>query len=302
MTLYVDSSNRDMTLYPKGSEYTLHLTNPVKNISRVDLVAAKVPNSMYNITGTGRVLTVAGTDIFLKPGFYSTWSLAESLNATYVESQGKFFFWAASSFTVIPRTAEIARLLGFTKDITYPSASCVSDPVYGADSTLNTGHFVLSASVVDTSVNEFVFLDILELRTPCTLDAKSLADTSTTARNSFAVIPMDVDSGKVKSFKSNTDFESSVTYPQPIEKLSRLTVRWLNSKGELLNFQGLEDNSFILRFTSSPVRDGRVADPGALPAPVTLDSPETPVVQAKMIAAVLLVGLLVIVVFIRRRT
>jgi hypothetical protein len=297
--LYVDSSNRDTTLYPKGSEYTLHLTHPVKNISRVDLVAAKVPNSMYNITGTGRVLTFAGRDIYLKPGFYSAWSLAESLGVTYVEPLGKFYFWSASGpFTVTPRTAEMARLLGFTNGTEYNSAACADDPVYSAE----PGHFVLSASVVDTSVNEFVFLDILELRTPCTLDAKSLADTSTTARNSFAVIPMDVDSGKVKSFKSNTDFESSVTYPQPIEKLSRLTVRWLNAKGELLDFQGLEDNSFILRFTTSPVRDGHVADPGALPVPVALDSLESPVVQTKMIAAVLLVGLLVIIVFIRRRT
>jgi hypothetical protein len=50
MYVYADSTNRD---YPSGNSYTLHLTTPAKSVTRVDLVAAKVPNAMYNInTGT----------------------------------------------------------------------------------------------------------------------------------------------------------------------------------------------------------------------------------------------------------
>ena len=45
--LFADSKNRD---YPSGNSYVLHLTRPIKNIERVDLVSARVPNTMWNCT------------------------------------------------------------------------------------------------------------------------------------------------------------------------------------------------------------------------------------------------------------
>jgi len=48
--LFADSKNRDAALYPSGSSYVLHLTTPIKEIERVDLVSARVPNVMYNLT------------------------------------------------------------------------------------------------------------------------------------------------------------------------------------------------------------------------------------------------------------
>jgi len=41
--LFADSKNRDVALYPSGSSYVLHLTTPIKDIERVDLVSARVP-------------------------------------------------------------------------------------------------------------------------------------------------------------------------------------------------------------------------------------------------------------------
>jgi len=38
--LFADSKNRDVALYPSGSSYVLHLTTPIKDIERVDLVSA----------------------------------------------------------------------------------------------------------------------------------------------------------------------------------------------------------------------------------------------------------------------
>ena len=48
--LFADSKNRDVALYPSGNSYVLHLTRPIKNIERVDLVSARVPNTMWNCT------------------------------------------------------------------------------------------------------------------------------------------------------------------------------------------------------------------------------------------------------------
>jgi hypothetical protein len=42
--VYVDSDNRNQTLWPNSNSYTLHLTNPILNISEVELVSAQLPN------------------------------------------------------------------------------------------------------------------------------------------------------------------------------------------------------------------------------------------------------------------
>ena len=54
--LFADSKNRDVTLYPSGNSYrdaprpvaevsaSIHLTTPIKDIERVDLVSAPVAN------------------------------------------------------------------------------------------------------------------------------------------------------------------------------------------------------------------------------------------------------------------
>jgi len=42
--IYVDSNNRNQTLYPNSNSYTLHLTTPIKNISKVEVLSAMLPN------------------------------------------------------------------------------------------------------------------------------------------------------------------------------------------------------------------------------------------------------------------
>ena len=74
--VYADSNQRDTSLFPSGNSYTLHLTRPIKNVTRVDLVSVVVPNTVYNLTGTSNVLRVSGTsNIWLNPGFYTATSL-----------------------------------------------------------------------------------------------------------------------------------------------------------------------------------------------------------------------------------
>jgi len=42
--VYVDSNNRNQTLYQNSNSYTLYLSTPIRNISRVELVSAMLPN------------------------------------------------------------------------------------------------------------------------------------------------------------------------------------------------------------------------------------------------------------------
>ena len=64
--LFSSSNSRDASLYPSGNSYTLYLSSPVKNIERIDLVSARVPNTIYNLTnGTGVLVPYNSPNIFV---------------------------------------------------------------------------------------------------------------------------------------------------------------------------------------------------------------------------------------------
>ena len=42
--VYVDSNNRNQTLYPNSNSFTLHLATPIRNITRAELVSAMLPS------------------------------------------------------------------------------------------------------------------------------------------------------------------------------------------------------------------------------------------------------------------
>jgi len=42
--VYVDSNNRNQTLWPDSNNYTLHLTTPILNVTEVELVSAQLPD------------------------------------------------------------------------------------------------------------------------------------------------------------------------------------------------------------------------------------------------------------------
>jgi hypothetical protein len=42
--VYVDSDNRNQTLWPDSNNYTVHLTTPILNITEVELVSAQLPD------------------------------------------------------------------------------------------------------------------------------------------------------------------------------------------------------------------------------------------------------------------
>jgi len=252
--LFADSKNRDKTLYPNGSSYVLHLTRPIKNIERVDLVSARVGNSMYNLTSGSNVLSVSSSNVSMNPGFYSAYGLATALGAVtspvsldYASDEGHFIFSSASSFTIYVHSQELATMLGFARGVTHTAALAgATDPSYA-------GQYILrSSTLVDLSLNEYIFLDIDELRTPNHVDTGSLQGNTGTisgsnANRNFAPVIMDVGSGCIKNFHENKDYRVSVEYPEPIASLQRLTVRWVDKSGSPLDFRGWDTNAFVLR-------------------------------------------------------
>jgi len=245
--IHIDSKNRDMSLYPYGNSYTLHLQTPIKNPIRVELVSAKIPNSMYNLTNGSDIITFDdGTSLSVPNGFYSGQLLATALDPYFqcLQAQGKFKYSGTQNFTL--NTEEISRLLGFDQGTSFPPDS-------------------VSQRVIDLSMNEYVFLDIEEFRTPYFSDAKSLPISGLNAGNMFAAIPMDIASTNIKTFKEYSDYSISIHVPP--QTLSRLTIHWYDKNLNPLNFQGYENNAFILRVHTS----GTNVEQEDIPRPEEID-------------------------------
>ena len=253
--LFADSKNRDVRLFPSGNNYVLHLTTPIKDIERVDLVSARVPNTMFNLTLGSNVLAVNSSNVSLNPGFYSVYGLAAALGITsptglgldYLPDEGHFLFSSSAPFTLLVHSQELATMLGLSRGSLLPSAlATATDPSYSAN------YILRSSTLVDLSLNEYIFLDIDELRTPSHVDTGSLQGNTGTvsgsnANRNFAPVMMDVGSACIKNFHEHKDYRVSVEYPEPIASLQRLTVRWVDKSGNPLDFRGWDTNAFVLR-------------------------------------------------------
>jgi hypothetical protein len=269
--IFADSNNRDVSLYPSGNSYILHLTRPIKNIERVELVSARVPNTMYNLTNGSNVFAVSSSNVSMNPGFYSAYTLAQAVTSNalvtldYLPQEGHYVFSNPSVFTLKIQSNEFATMVGLTVGTTYTAALASSlDPAYSGN------YIIKSTTLVDFSLNDYIFMDIDELKTPFHVDTGALQGTSGTisgsnANRAFAPIIMDVGSACIKNFHENKDYRIGVDYPEPINSLQRLTVRWIDKDGNLLDFRGWNTNAFVLRLHL-------VGDPEpTLPPPMPLE-------------------------------
>ena len=280
----VNAKNRNQDLYPSANSYTVHLTTPIKDISRVELLHAYIPNTMFNLDeATSNVIAFSDTSTIditdkllltqfsMLPGFYSSNTLKNSLNTTiatntgitvsYRDELGKFMFTRPTTtgpFSMYSNTTQMANLLGFDNTDIKQSRNNTSIvttsnviPLYADNSTYDNKEWILSDRVVDMNPFESVFLDIAELRTPMNEDARSLAGGTYSGNNVtmlFGMIPMDVNSGEIKRFKKTSDYDFTIDYPYPIQSLDRLTITWRDRNGRALDFNGYNDNAFLLRF------------------------------------------------------
>lgn len=276
--IFVSSENRDKDRYPYGNSYTLHITEPIKDIHHVELLYASVPNKIFNLPDGTNVIEFSNsiseignplTTFSLPPGFYNVLELENQLNDTisnitgitvsYQPAEGKYLFTRPigdNTFSMNVVSNDLATMLGFDYNIKEDStnvavSSGLTIPLYSDNSRYVGQEWIKSKRIIDLKSNEGIFLDIEELRTPYTEDAKSITGNTYSGQNvtrTFGLMPMDVDIGGIKNFKKSTDYDFSVEYTYPIKRLDRLTVNWVNRFGQRVSFNGAENNSFMLRF------------------------------------------------------
>lgn len=240
--IYIDSKNRTE---PSGNSYTLSLTSTLRDITQVDLVSAKVPNTIYNITQGSNVLAINNSNVSMPPGFYSAAGLACALplNVDFLSDEGKFIMYSNSAFTLALNTDEIIKATGNLQG---------TSTLAGSDRPLYSGQNILvSQNIVDLSTNEYLFLDIAELRsTTGTIDTKKFTGNTfsgSTVATLFGMIPLDVRSGDIKTFKEESDYKVRLRFKTPLGSLSKVSVRWVDKNGNQVNFNGFDNNSIVLR-------------------------------------------------------
>ena len=83
-TIIVDSRQRNYSIYPTPSEYLVELMEPHRNVERIELIAAMMPKTEYNVTTENNLLLVivngVTTTCYLTEGQYTIGSNATGGN------------------------------------------------------------------------------------------------------------------------------------------------------------------------------------------------------------------------------
>ena len=281
--LVVNSNLRDTSLYPSGNSYTMHLTNPIHDITRVELVQASVPNVIQNVPDGSDIIQVSNLEnnslhsFSIPNGFYSASGLGTEIqnainpvtgiDVTYLSNEGKYAFLRSNTYSAfdLKPSALLANLMGFSNTSTRTAVE-VSDlsnatatfPLYANNDRYRENFFIKSDQLVNLTADNYVYLDINELNNGRMHQAQKIEANSfstSASQNNFGHIVLDVSSGGIKHFSETNDYIYGVDFYPPISQLSRVTVRWRKTDGTPINFQGLNENSFILKVTSKLRKD-----------------------------------------------
>lgn len=247
--IFVSSENRDVSVWPSANTYVMDLVEPIRDVVEVSLISAVVPNTIYNITNGTNFISINGSNISVAPGFYKQSQLVSALSnvpagitVSFLAPEGKFMFQGANLTSVTVNTDEAAQMLGFgpTSPVT---VNAVSDPLYPGTQTIK------SIFVSDPLKQSYIFLNIDELNSTYVHDTRSSPYKASLMNYCFGVVPLDCEFGSFKIFKES-DFKLPIRFKHPIPSLSRLTIRWVDKNGSPINFNGLDDNSFVIRVCS----------------------------------------------------
>ena len=281
--LVVNSNLRDTSLYPSGNSYTMHLTNPIHDITRVELVQASVPNVIQNVPDGSDIIQVSNLEnnslhsFSIPNGFYSASGLGTEIqnainpvtgiDVTYLSNEGKYAFLRSNTYSAfdLKPSALLANLMGFSNTSTRTAVE-VSDlsnatatfPLYANNDRYRENFFIKSDQLVNLTADNYVYLDINELNNGRMHQAQKIEANSfstSASQNNFGPIVLDVSSGGIKHFSETNDYIYGVDFYPPISQLSRVTVRWRKTDVTPINFQGLNENSFILKVTSKFRKD-----------------------------------------------
>jgi len=265
--VYVDSRHRDYSMYASNSSYTIYMWNPIKFITRVDLVCATIPPlasttipfafldieqfrtkygiqaAVSNITGT---ISTSNTFVPLQasPVFQNYFAFV-----TYASSGGGTLI--SSTTTETGNIITTGNTFAFGNVITTgnvitnstnPVGATLGNAITSVGNTLTFGNTFSNAST-----NTFGNVNLTAITTYVTGTATSTLSTR---------------------YYEEYEYKTSVSFKQPIESLDRLNIRWVDNNNNPVVFNG--EHSFVLRIYTVPWN----IDSTDLSRPLTRPPPE----------------------------
>lgn len=219
--LTVDSAERDTTTYEEPNDYTVTLNTPLYNITKIELVSARVPLSQYLVDSHSNVVTVDSVDYYIKNGNYTGTELAAQLktnlsasvinNVSYDDDTQKLEFNGTTQFTMsFENSTNMSEIMGFVHGVTYTS---------------DAGGALVAPGVVNLFWPNFINLS-LKGNSEEYIDNKVYLETPHEALNFFGTMVAHSD-GDYINFDRMSDKIERNFIEKPIPFLDRLTVQFL---------------------------------------------------------------------------
>jgi len=255
----IDSRNRDLNAYSNSNEFKFTLQRPLKNVTKLELVTAEIPNTEYLVDNTNNKIDLTDNGnaetITLTEGDYDADSLATELatrlnaltngtifTVTFSDATGKYTIGGDQNFSLLFSTGANADSIATSTDgrqVGYLQRGNSARRLLGFNiEDTTSGTSVTSTNKIMLIKHPYV---VLELGPDVYENLDYFDDRSTSA---FGKILLD-DDNLVTKYKES-DYEIARTYDPPLKKLEFLYVKWRSYGGNLYDFEGHE-NSFLLR-------------------------------------------------------
>lgn len=284
--LVVDSNDRDYSQFPNPNQYNIKLDPPYKEVTSVELVVAKIPDSNYVVDTPFNLIYFQETDAQVLADSYLTAEVPVgnrdiSNICTQIETQmnlesvsGATYTCAVNSFTnlititqTVAGTSDLFNLSFagtpektsppnhqkngvYTGNYRTPYRERSIGPMIGFDREDYTDAVTYTGTFVyNLNIERYVVVFINKTHTTAPLSRVDSLNSN--IRDAFCIIPlMNSNTPDFEYIETDHNFRYVKYFPQPVTELAELKFEFRDQYGNLFNFNGL-DHTMVFEIHSS---------------------------------------------------
>lgn len=284
--LVIDSNDRDYSQFANPNQYNIRLDPPYKEVTSIELVTAKIPDSNYVIDTPFNLIYFQETNAQVLADSFITAEIPvgnRDINniCSQIETQmnaasvtGATYTCAVNSYTnlititqTVPGTSNLFNLSfagtpektdppNFQKNGVYsghyrtPYRDRSIGPVIGFDRDDYTGSTAYTGSFVyNLSIERYVVMFVNKSSTTASLARVNSVNSN--VRDAFCIIPLiNSSTPDFEYIETDHNFRYIKYFSQPIPELSELKFEFRDQYGNLFNFNGL-DHTLVFEIHSA---------------------------------------------------
>lgn len=248
----IDSTDRNYSMYPSSTEYTLSLLQVFKNVVAIRLLSAEIPASFYVFSAVANTTTIYLKDgtspyvaVTIPDGNYTLSQLCDALSAAILAA-------TTQTYTVILNQATLKII------ITSPTNDFMINTAEGSSTQIvnwGLGYFLgfnkgIYSSVSKNitapnpgSINPYNYM-ILDLG-----GNLNMITENEIPKGYFAKVPINVCNFNYVYLTPECCSYNFARYDPPIGRLDKICIRWRFHDGRPINFNGYEHSFTLEIFT-----------------------------------------------------